>query len=121
MVNGLITLSGSHAELLQRPEIRAAYLEGGRRIWRMAYDADRFYGSSRCNCGSQRGCNGGSCAGRKRRRSWAAPPNAKWASTCTGAMAMIIQVVSQWISMTTAPPRPKQSNPPVRISVSTAR
>jgi branched-chain amino acid transport system ATP-binding protein len=31
MVNGLITLSGSGAELLQRPEIRSAYLEGGRR------------------------------------------------------------------------------------------
>jgi branched-chain amino acid transport system ATP-binding protein len=31
MVNGLITLSGSGNELLQRPEIRAAYLEGGRR------------------------------------------------------------------------------------------
>ena len=30
MVNGLITLEGSGAELLQRPEIRAAYLEGGR-------------------------------------------------------------------------------------------
>ena len=30
MVNGLITLSGTGAELLQRPEIRAAYLEGGR-------------------------------------------------------------------------------------------
>ncbi|QQN62480.1 ABC transporter ATP-binding protein [Bradyrhizobium diazoefficiens] len=30
MVNGLITLAGSGAELLQRPEIRAAYLEGGR-------------------------------------------------------------------------------------------
>jgi branched-chain amino acid transport system ATP-binding protein len=30
MVNGLITLSGSGTELLQRPEIRAAYLEGGR-------------------------------------------------------------------------------------------
>jgi branched-chain amino acid transport system ATP-binding protein len=30
MVNGEITLSGSGAELLQRPEIRAAYLEGGR-------------------------------------------------------------------------------------------
>ena len=30
MVNGSITLSGSGAELLQRPEIRAAYLEGGR-------------------------------------------------------------------------------------------
>jgi len=30
MVNGLITLSGSGADLLQRPEIRAAYLEGGR-------------------------------------------------------------------------------------------
>jgi branched-chain amino acid transport system ATP-binding protein len=30
MVNGLITLAGRGAELLQRPEIRAAYLEGGR-------------------------------------------------------------------------------------------
>ena len=30
MVNGLITLSGTGAQLLQRPEIRAAYLEGGR-------------------------------------------------------------------------------------------
>jgi branched-chain amino acid transport system ATP-binding protein len=30
MVNGSITLSGSGTELLQRPEIRAAYLEGGR-------------------------------------------------------------------------------------------
>ncbi|ABD87181.1 ABC transporter ATP-binding protein [Rhodopseudomonas palustris] len=30
MVNGLITMSGSGAELLQRPEVRAAYLEGGR-------------------------------------------------------------------------------------------
>src|SRR3981081_860681 len=31
MVNGLITLSGTGNELLQRPEVRAAYLEGGRR------------------------------------------------------------------------------------------
>jgi branched-chain amino acid transport system ATP-binding protein len=30
IVNGEITLSGSGAELLQRPEVRAAYLEGGR-------------------------------------------------------------------------------------------
>ncbi len=30
MVNGLITLSGPGRELLQRPEVRAAYLEGGR-------------------------------------------------------------------------------------------
>ena len=30
MVNGLVTLSGTGAELLQRPEVRAAYLEGGR-------------------------------------------------------------------------------------------
>ncbi len=30
MVNGLITLTGSGAELLQAPEIRSAYLEGGR-------------------------------------------------------------------------------------------
>ena len=30
MVNGLITLSGTGSELLARPEIRAAYLEGGR-------------------------------------------------------------------------------------------
>jgi branched-chain amino acid transport system ATP-binding protein len=31
MVNGAITLSGAGQELLERPEIRAAYLEGGRR------------------------------------------------------------------------------------------
>jgi branched-chain amino acid transport system ATP-binding protein len=31
MVNGEITLSGTGRELLKRPEIRAAYLEGGRR------------------------------------------------------------------------------------------
>ena len=30
MVNGLITLSGTGAELLERPEVKAAYLEGGR-------------------------------------------------------------------------------------------
>ena len=30
MVNGLITLSGSGRELLARPEIKSAYLEGGR-------------------------------------------------------------------------------------------
>ena len=30
MVNGLITMSGTGAELLARPEVRAAYLEGGR-------------------------------------------------------------------------------------------
>ena len=30
MVNGLITLSGSGGELLKRPEVKAAYLEGGR-------------------------------------------------------------------------------------------
>jgi branched-chain amino acid transport system ATP-binding protein len=30
MVNGLITISGPGGELLQRPEVRAAYLEGGR-------------------------------------------------------------------------------------------
>lgn len=30
MVNGLITMSGTGSELLARPEIRAAYLEGGR-------------------------------------------------------------------------------------------
>ena len=29
MVNGLVTLSGTGAELLERPEVRAAYLEGG--------------------------------------------------------------------------------------------
>jgi branched-chain amino acid transport system ATP-binding protein len=29
MVNGAITMSGSGAELLARPEVRAAYLEGG--------------------------------------------------------------------------------------------
>ena len=31
MVNGEITLSGTGRELLERPEVRAAYLEGGRR------------------------------------------------------------------------------------------
>jgi branched-chain amino acid transport system ATP-binding protein len=30
MVNGAITLSGTGKELLASPEIRAAYLEGGR-------------------------------------------------------------------------------------------
>jgi branched-chain amino acid transport system ATP-binding protein len=30
MVNGLVTLSGTGQELLQRPEVRSAYLEGGR-------------------------------------------------------------------------------------------
>lgn len=30
MVNGLITMSGPGRELLQRPEVRSAYLEGGR-------------------------------------------------------------------------------------------
>jgi branched-chain amino acid transport system ATP-binding protein len=30
MVNGVITMSGSGRELLARPEIRSAYLEGGR-------------------------------------------------------------------------------------------
>jgi branched-chain amino acid transport system ATP-binding protein len=30
MVNGLVTLSGSGRELLARPEVKAAYLEGGR-------------------------------------------------------------------------------------------
>jgi branched-chain amino acid transport system ATP-binding protein len=29
MVNGAITLSGTGRELLARPEVRAAYLEGG--------------------------------------------------------------------------------------------
>jgi branched-chain amino acid transport system ATP-binding protein len=30
MVNGLITLTGTGRELLERPEIKSAYLEGGR-------------------------------------------------------------------------------------------
>jgi branched-chain amino acid transport system ATP-binding protein len=30
MVNGLITLSGSGRELLDNPQVRSAYLEGGR-------------------------------------------------------------------------------------------
>src|SRR5258708_34093577 len=30
MVNGVITLSGTGKELLDRPEVKAAYLEGGR-------------------------------------------------------------------------------------------
>jgi branched-chain amino acid transport system ATP-binding protein len=29
MVNGVITMSGSGRELLENPEVRAAYLEGG--------------------------------------------------------------------------------------------
>ena len=29
MVNGTITLSGTGADLLANPEVRAAYLEGG--------------------------------------------------------------------------------------------
>ena len=29
MVNGLVTMSGTGKELLSRPEVRAAYLEGG--------------------------------------------------------------------------------------------
>jgi len=29
MVNGVITMSGTGAELLAKPEVRAAYLEGG--------------------------------------------------------------------------------------------
>jgi branched-chain amino acid transport system ATP-binding protein len=32
MVNGLITLSGTGRELLDRPEVKAAYLEGGRQV-----------------------------------------------------------------------------------------
>ncbi|MFZ5737719.1 MAG: ABC transporter ATP-binding protein [Pseudomonadota bacterium] len=32
LVNGLITMSGSGADLLARPEVRAAYLEGGRKV-----------------------------------------------------------------------------------------
>jgi branched-chain amino acid transport system ATP-binding protein len=31
MVNGLITLSGTGRELLDSPQVRAAYLEGGRK------------------------------------------------------------------------------------------
>jgi branched-chain amino acid transport system ATP-binding protein len=30
MVNGLITLTGTGRELLDRPEVKTAYLEGGR-------------------------------------------------------------------------------------------
>jgi branched-chain amino acid transport system ATP-binding protein len=30
MVNGFITMSGTGRELLERPEIKSAYLEGGR-------------------------------------------------------------------------------------------
>jgi branched-chain amino acid transport system ATP-binding protein len=31
MVNGLITLTGTGQELLRLPEVRSAYMEGGRR------------------------------------------------------------------------------------------
>ena len=34
LVNGAITMAGTGAELLARPEIRAAYLEGGKRLSR---------------------------------------------------------------------------------------
>jgi branched-chain amino acid transport system ATP-binding protein len=30
MVNGVITMTGSGRELLENPDVRAAYLEGGR-------------------------------------------------------------------------------------------
>jgi branched-chain amino acid transport system ATP-binding protein len=30
MVNGLVTLTGTGRELLDRPEVKTAYLEGGR-------------------------------------------------------------------------------------------
>jgi branched-chain amino acid transport system ATP-binding protein len=32
MVNGLITLAGTGRELLEREEIKSAYLEGGRQV-----------------------------------------------------------------------------------------
>jgi branched-chain amino acid transport system ATP-binding protein len=32
MVNGMITLSGTGRELLERPEVKSAYLEGGRQV-----------------------------------------------------------------------------------------
>ena len=32
MVNGLITLSGTGRELLEREEVKSAYLEGGRQV-----------------------------------------------------------------------------------------
>ena len=38
MVNGLITLSGTGRELLDRPEVKAAYLEGGGK--RSSHDAN---------------------------------------------------------------------------------
>ena len=41
IVNGEITLSGTGRELLARPEVRAAYLEGGRREARALRQAAR--------------------------------------------------------------------------------
>ena len=43
MVNGEITLTGTGTELLARPEIRAAYLEGGARSMARGYRSDRLY------------------------------------------------------------------------------
>ena len=42
MVNGLITLSGTGRELLDRPEVKSAYLEGGRQQVEMTSDASHF-------------------------------------------------------------------------------
>ena len=39
MVNGVITLSGTGKELLERPEVKAAYLEGGRQEVEALIDA----------------------------------------------------------------------------------
>ena len=43
MVNGEITLSGTGRELLARPEVRAAYLEGGRRERSRRLDKPRLH------------------------------------------------------------------------------
>ena len=50
IVNGEITMSGTGSELLERPEVRAAYLEGGR------HGCPRGAGPG---CGRMRRMNGG--------------------------------------------------------------
>ena len=54
MVNGVITLSGTGRELLERPEVRAAYLEGGRQLDERCMPAPSSTRKTRsaCSCSS---------------------------------------------------------------------
>ena len=66
MVNGVITMSGTGRELLERPEVRAAYLEGGatsgRNACRASSTKNRRSGSScwspACWAAGRPGCTG---------------------------------------------------------------